>query len=258
MPYAPPTPATKTITVQAVTISLDKIANPAKNPITWAKQGDTVKFMGRVLKDSSGWGGVVVYIYMGDSETNTPTQIASGNAASDGSFEIDWTVSYTLGCTTKYFRATPGNTGIWSNAKSLKIAFATQITVNTDKTTYAPGETITITGKLQYAKTSSTDWQPLGGKTVTLRILKDTTEIWKDTATTLSDGSYSKTTTAPKDAGSYTVEASYAGEGLAVAGAVAVAPIGISLAPSDIIPIIISIGVPLALAYAENKRLIRI
>jgi hypothetical protein len=48
------------------------------------------------------------------------------------------------------------------------------------------------------------------------------------------------------------VEASYAGEGLAVA------PIGISLAPSDIIPIIVSIGVPVALAIAENKRLIRI
>jgi hypothetical protein len=259
MPYAPPTPATKTITVQVVTITLDNITDPAKNPITWAKQGDSVKFIGRVLKDSSGWGGVVVYIYMGDSETNTPTQIASGNAASDGSFAIDWTVSYTLGCTTKYFRATPGTTGIWSNAKSLKIAFATQITVNTDKTTYAPGESMTISGTLKYAKTRADDWQPLGGKTVTLEMFDSKgTKVWSDTATTLSDGTYSKPTTAPTTADTYTVKASYAGEGLAVAGAVAVAPIGISLAPSDIIPIIISIGIPIALAIAENKRLIRI
>jgi len=257
MPYVSAVKTT-TITVQAVTITLDKITKPDGTEITWAKQGDAVQFRGRVTIDTTGWGGVPVDIYMGDSPTSTPTRIASGTTTSGGYFTIDWTVAYTLGCTTKYFRAYHPGTGTWSNAKSLKIAFDTRISVSTDKSVYAPGESMTISGKLEYAKTSATDWQPLGGKTVTLRILKDTTEVWRDTVTTASDGTYSKTTTAPTEAGSYTVEASYAGEGLAVAGAVAVAPIGISLAPSDIIPIIVSIGVPLALAIAENKRLIRI
>jgi len=258
MPYVSAVKTT-TFTVQAVTITLDKITKPDGTAITWAKQGDPVQFRGTIKIDTTGWGGVPVDVYMGDSPTSTPTKIASGTSASGGTFIIDWYVSYGLGCMTKYFRAYHPGTGTWSNALSLKIAFNTDITVATNKAVYAPGESMTISGALKYAKTSATDWQPLGGKTVTLRILKDTTEIWKGTATTsTTDGSYSVTTTAPTTAGSYTVEASYAGEGLAVAGAVAVAPIGISLAPSDIIPIIVSIGIPLALAIAENKRLIRI
>jgi hypothetical protein len=257
MPYVSATKTT-TITVMSVTVTLSNITKPDGTAITWAMQGDSIQFRGTVKIDTSGYGGVPVYIYMGDSSTNTPTQIASGTTASDGSFVIGWTVSYGLGCMTKYFRAYHPGTGTWSNALSLKIAFNTQITVATNKSVYAPGESMTISGVLQYAKTSSTDWQPLAGRTVTLQILKDSTVVWSTTVTTGSDGSYSTTTTAPTTAGSYTVKASYAGEGLAVAGAVAVAPIGISLAPSDIIPIIISIGVPLALAYAENRRLIRI
>jgi len=259
MPYVSAVKTT-TITVQAVTITLDNITKPDGTAITWAKQGDPVQFRGTIKIDTTGWGGVPVDIYMGDSATSTPTKIASGTSASGGTFVIDWTVAYTLGCTTKYFRAYHPGTGTWSNALSLKIAFDTRISVATDKSVYAPGESMTISGKLEYAKTSSTDWQPLGGKTVTLEMFNSAgTRVWSDTATTsTTDGSYSKTTTAPTTADTYTIKASYAGEGLTVAGATAVAPIGISLAPSDIIPIIVSIGIPLALAIAENKRLIRI
>lgn len=258
MPYVSATKTT-TITVMSVTVTLSSITKPDGTAITWAMQGDSIQFRGTVKIDTSGYGGVPVYIYMGDSPTNTPTQIASGTTAPDGSFVIGWTVSYGLGCMTKYFRAYHPGTGTWSNPLSLKIAFNTQITVATNKSVYTPGESMIISGVLQYAKTSSTDWQPLGGKTVTLEMFNSAgTKVWSDTATTLSDGTYSKTTTAPTKADTYTIKASYAGEGLTVAGATAVAPIGISLAPSDIIPIIISIGVPLALAIAENKRLIRI
>jgi hypothetical protein len=257
MPYVSAVKTT-TITVQAVTITLNNITKPDGTAITWAKQGDPVQFRGTIKIDTTGWGGVPVDIYMGDSATSTPTKIASGTSASGGGFVIDWTVAYTLGCTTKYFRAYHPGTGTWSNALSLKIAFNTDITVATNKAIYAPGESMTISGSLRYARSSATDWVGLGGKTVTLRILSGTTEVWRGTVTTGTDGSYSATTTAPTAAGSYTVEASYAGEGLAVAGAVAVAPIGIPLAPSDIIPIAVAIGVPIALAVAENRRLIRI
>ena len=258
MPYVS-AEKTTTITVQAVTITLDNITDPYKTPITWAKQGDSVKFLGRITRDSAGWGSQPIDIYMGDSPTNTPTKIASGYSASDGTFAIDWTVAYTLGCTTKYFRAYHPETGTWSNAKSLKIAYNTQITVTTDKTMYAPGESMLISGVLVYAKTRPDDWQPIANRTVTVEIYDSKgTKVWSSPATTDAVGSYSVKTTAPTAADTYTVKASYAGEGLAVAGAVAVAPIGISLAPSDVIPIIVSIGVPLALAIAENKRLIRI
>jgi len=261
MPYVSATKTTS-ITVQAVTITLSNITKPDGTAITWAKQGDSVQFRGTIYIDTTGWGGVPVDIYMGDSATSTPTKIASGTSVSGGGFTIDWTVSYGLGCTTKYFRAYHPGTGTWSNALSLKIAFNTDITVATNKTVYAPGESMTISGSLKYAKSSATDWVALAGRTVSLQILKDTTVVWSGTATTGSDGSYSVTTTAPTTAGSYTVQATYAGEGLAVAGAVAIAPVGIAPvgippALSDVLPMLVAIGVPLALAYAESKRLIK-
>ena len=183
-------------------------------------------------------------------------------SASDGSFKAKCTIPYTFGCKTAEVRAYHPGTGKYSNVLGFKVAFNTDITVNTNKTTYAPGESMTISGTLKYAKTSATDWVGLAGRTVSLQILKDTTVVWSGTATTGSDGSYSVTTTAPTTAGSYTVQATYAGEGLAVAGAVAIAPVGIAPvgippALSDVLPMLVAIGVPLALAYAESKRLIK-
>ena len=160
--------------------------------------------------DTTGWGGVPVDIYMGDSATSTPTKIASTTTASGGTFSASWTVSYGLGCTTKYFRAYHPGTGTWSNAQSMKIAYNTRVSITPSKTVVAPGESFTLSGKLEYESTGAGVWAGLGGRTVS--IYRDTTLL--GTATTASDGSYSFTTTAPTTAGTYTYKVVYAGEGL--------------------------------------------
>ena len=242
MPYVSCEKST-TVTVQAVTITLDAL--PA-----YKKQGETVTFTGTVKIDTTGWGGVPVDIYMGDSATSTPTKIASGTTASGGTFSINWTVSYTLGCTTKYFRAYHPGSGTWSNARSMKIAFNTRISITPSKSVVAPGESFTLSGKLEYESTGAGVWTGLGGRTVS--IYRDTTLL--GTATTASDGSYSYTTTAPTTAGTYTYKAVYAGEGL-TAVAVAV-PVGVAL-PTGLEQVVPYALIALAgyLAYREWKGL---
>lgn len=196
---------TTTVTVLTVEITLDALPS-------YKKQGETVTFTGTVKIGGVGYGGVPVEIYMGDSATSTPTKIGSGTTASGGTFSISWTVSYGLGCTTKYFRAYHPGSGTWSSAQSMKIAFNTRISISPSKSSVAPGESFSLSGKLEYEQPSGT-WNALAGRTVS--IYRDTTLL--GSTTTASDGSYSFTTTAPSTAGTYTYKAVYAGEGLTVA-----------------------------------------
>jgi len=77
----------------------------------------------------------------------------------------------------------------------------------TDKDSYPPGATITVTVLLEYNDAGT--YKPLAGKTVSISFAGTS-----KTATTGTDGKATTTFNAPTTPGTYTVSASYAGEGI--------------------------------------------
>jgi hypothetical protein len=145
-----------------------------------------------------------------------------GRAFSDrtGRAVFTWTVPFrfqfapdrftTLPCGSYSTRAFIPATAQHSTTVTVRVAYPTKITARTNKTSYAPGETVTVTGRL--TRVEETAETALAGRTVTI--------TWWDgsrtNVTTGTDGSFTASKTGPDRTGSYSIRVEFAGEGLAL------------------------------------------
>jgi hypothetical protein len=232
--------ATKGITVAVVSATF----NIDRTRTTWI-EGAT--FSGKVTSDGVG---VKATVYIQHKSLITGEWgDAYGPIATDdaGNYSHTTIFGYGYACQRNSFRAhVKWPAEAFSPAKDLDIAFPTRISISApDKV--APGTPFTISGKLEYE--SGTDvWSPLAGKTVSLYY--NGTKIAD--VTTGSDGSYSKTDAVIPTSGTYTLKASYAGEGWTMA---ATAFLGLTVSPET--KSALSFALPLLtgaiVAYASLK-----
>jgi hypothetical protein len=225
MPYASSS-GTTSVTVTTKELILDEL--PASK-----KCGETFNFTGQYKVGGSGVQGAPVDIYM------DTTKILSGTTASGGYFTLPWTVPQGLGCTTRNFQAKNPSSGAESAVRSMKIAWNTRISISAPPSVN-PGQTFAVTGKLEY-ESSSGVWTGLAGKAVS--IVYDSTSF--GSGTTGSDGSYSISGSISAG-GTYTLKATYAGEGLGFSPAEALVKL---FTAGEVEPALIEIGTA-ALAFA--------
>lgn len=206
MPY-PSSKASRGIVVETVGLSLDIDKR-------WAKVGDKVKFSGKLTKNGLGYGGeyVDIYILKGLSKSRVGYSITG----SDGSFVDEWTIpswlyigyeEFDLACQDWKFQAEHSPSETVSNTKNLAVAYPTRISIKAPDKAF-PGESITISGKLEYRLNDV--WVGLSGKTV--KIYLDSTLL--GSPTTDSDGSYQLKVSISK---SGTLKAVFEGEKLPTA-----------------------------------------
>jgi len=219
---------TKSVTVLAVSVKLD-----VSPPLPWTA-GQTVTFTATVMQDSNPMAGATVAFAIYPIAGGTRV-IGSATTDSSGKATLTWTVPWSIGgvtlpCSSFTFWAVEQSSGVSSNKISGKIAYPTRISISAPDTV-AQGQYFTISGKLEYQSASGV-WSGLAGKTVSLYY--NGTKITD--VTTASDGSYSASATIPSS-GTYTLKASYAGEGFALAPALALAEIKLAV-PESVKPLI--------------------
>jgi len=193
--------ASKTIAVASVSVTLE-------TDRSFALPGDRVTMRVTVKTDGSPASGVRVSFYFLDSFMY---YIADATTDATGVANYIWTVPWSIGgavlpCSRGYLQAAAevGGVRFWSNKVSFAVAYPTRLSLSTDRDTYTPGSTVTVTVLLEY--NDSGTWKPLANQTVTITAFGASKSV-----TTGSDGKASTTFTAPTQSGSYTITASYAG-----------------------------------------------
>lgn len=186
-----------------------------------------------------------------------------GRAFSDrlGRAVFTWTVPFrfqvspdrfvTLPCGSYSTRAYIPATAQYSSVVTVKVAYPTKITASTNKTSYAPGETVTVTGRL--TRVEETTETPLAGKTVTITWWDgSTTNVTTDTG-----GNFTASKPGPTTTGTFRITISFAGEGWAYTPSAQV--LGFSLGGSSVASwatLAVASLALLGLAYARKRRLI--
>jgi hypothetical protein len=201
------------------TFTVTKAAAPATLTFTVApslpwKAGQTVTFQATLTAGGVPVSGETINFFYRPPGTTPVYVVQVATTGTDGVARASWSVPiatdwHTLACAAWEWGALSGGpaySGVISNIITGKVAYNTRISISAPATV-APGQSFTITGKLEY-ESSSGVWSPLAGKTVSLYY--NGTLIGN--VTTGSDGSYSATASIPT-AGSYTLRADYAGEG---------------------------------------------
>jgi hypothetical protein len=253
LPYNP-VAGTKGVTVYAITVTLTLSPSPP-----WTA-GQTVSFVATLKKDGVAWAGetisFITYVL-----GVIPWNIGNAVTGSDGRASLSWRVPWkdsagvTIPCGTRRFWANHAASGAWSSPADAQVAFPTRISISAPDTVF-PNQSFTISGKLEHQSDDGV-WSPLAGKTVSL--FYNGTKITD--VTTASDGSYSASARIPTS-GTYTLKASYAGEGFATA--VALFGLGVGLpewVPAEaatalqfIAPAILMLTVGGVIAYNELAK----
>jgi hypothetical protein len=229
-----------TVAILSATFNIDRTRT------TWP-EGAT--FSGKVTSDGVG---VTATVYIQHKSLITGEWLdVYGPIATDAAGNYSFTTSFGYGwaCQRNTFRARVSYpAAALSPEKNLDIAFPTRLSISApDKV--APGTPFTISGKLEYESNIDV-WSPLAGKTVSLYY--NGTKIAD--VITGSDGSYSKTDAVIPTSGTYTLKASYAGEGWTMA----VAFLGLTVSPetktalSVALPIVV--GAITTYAFLKVKR----
>jgi hypothetical protein len=204
------------------------------------KRGDTLTFKGKLLLDSSGYGGQVVQIYMDN------VFVTSKTTSSDGSYSVDWPVplkwpltdGVPLGCKSHSIFAQHYATGKTSATQTVKIARVTSITNLLAPDTVSVGQAFMVSGYLKYEDDTGAS-VPLAGKTVNLSY--NGTSL--GSATTDSNGYFHKDDCKISTSGTKTLTATFAGEGLT--------SLAVRSRTLEVLPIqAVAIGLPLAAGVA--------
>jgi hypothetical protein len=200
--------ATKSITLEKVTVAYEVSPGPP-----WTA-GQTITMKATVTKDSVPFAGTKVWFSWGNADTGS-AYIGSAITDLNGVATLSWTIPWTftgptdtstVPCKANVSYAVEETSGTAAMVFG-KVAYPTRISISApDKV--APGQSFTISGKLEY-ESSSGVWSPLAGRTVSLYY--NSTKIAD--VKTASDGTYSQSAAIPTG-GTYTLKALYAGEGL--------------------------------------------
>jgi hypothetical protein len=160
------------------------------------------------------------------------------------------TVDVKFPCNTFSVRAYAPAYGVASPEKTVRVYSDTQIVASTNKTSYAPGEDVIVSGKLQ--EITPTGPVGLANMTVTITWWDGT----KTTVTTGSDGGFTASKKAPMEKGTYTITIEFAGVGFTYTSQV----LGFNTGGgggnlSWLALAVVSVGLA-GLAYARRRRLI--
>jgi hypothetical protein len=167
-----------------------------------------------------------------------------------------WKVPYSrdgvkFPCNTFKVRAYAPALGVTSPEKTVRVYSDTQIVAGTNKTSYAPGEDVIVSGKLQ--EIAPTGPVGLANMTVTITWWDGT----KTTVTTGSDGGFTASKKAPTTKGTFSITIEFAGVGFSYTPSTAV--LGFSMGGGGSLSwlalAVASAGL-LGLAYARRRRLI--
>jgi hypothetical protein len=158
------------------------------------------------------------------------------------------TVDVKFPCNTFRVRAYAPAYGVASGERTVRVYSDTQIIASTNKTSYAPGEDVTVSGRLQ--EITPTGTAPLANMTVTITWWDGT----KTTVTTGSDGGFSATKKAPTTRGTHSITVEFAGFGFTYTplrfsiggGGGSLSWLALAVASAGLV----------GLAYARRKRLI--
>ena len=155
-------------------------------------------------------------------------------------------------CNTFSVRAYAPAFGVASAEKTVKVYSETQIVASTNKTSYAPGEDVIVSGKLQ--EITPTGTAPLANMSVTITWWDGT----KTTVTTGSDGGFSVTKKAPATKGTYSIKVEFSGVGFSYTPSTAVLGFGIGGGGSSLSWLALAVASAglVGLAYARRRRLI--
>jgi hypothetical protein len=210
--------ASKTVAVTG--ISLKNMTVTPGPPWT---AGQTVTLKVTVYEDTTPKAGYYVYFYIHTHYDDVVKSYGPFASDSTGTVSWSWTIPWTqdgypVPCSYIRFYAYDPASMASSNQVIGDCAYPTRLSISApDKVTV--GMPFTVSGKLEY-QSSSTAWTGLGGRTVS--IYYDGNKLAD--AKTGTDGSYSVSVSIPKT-GTYTLKASYAGEGFGTAPAVAGTPV---------------------------------
>jgi len=212
--------ATKGITVLTRTITYSVSPSPP-----WTA-GQSVTFTAVVKENGTPVAGILVHFE--GTAAGVTKEFAREYTDSTGvarkTVTIPWMIgTFEIPCRTwdTYARADT----LQSTIIRAAIAYATRISISApDKV--SPGQTFAISGKLEYQIDSAT-WAPASGRTVSLYY--NGTLI--GSVTTGTDGSYSKPDATITTPGTYTLKATFAGEGFGLAPALALLGIGVEVPP---------------------------
>jgi hypothetical protein len=152
-------------------------------------------------------------------------------------------------CNTFRVRAFAPTLGVASPERTVRVYSDTQIVAGTNKSSYAPGEDVVVSGRLQ--EITPTGPAGLANMTVTITWWDGT----KTTVTTGSDGSFTATKKAPTQKGTYTIIIEFAGVGFTYTSRILGFGMGGSSNLSWLALAVASAGL-VGLAYAKRRRLI--
>jgi len=214
----------KSISVLAVSIK-----NFSVTPSGPWYAGQVVTLKAQFLQDSNPRAGITVKFCF---NVESAYDFKTATTGSDGYATLSYTIPHSIGTTTCYCKT--GNFYVYDDVGNMagpisgKVAARTRISISAPDSVKT-GQTFTISGKLEYESSPGT-WSPLSGKTVSLYY--NSTKIGD--VTTDAGGNYSKSTSI-STSGTYSLKASYGGEGLALP---AFALFGMEVTPPEIEPII--------------------
>jgi len=246
--------ATKGIAVLGVTLQNFTVSPGAP----WTA-GQTVTLRVQSVQDSTPRVGKKIQFTIMDMDTAEWAVLVEATTGSDGYAQASATIPWTVGasvipCGNIYLRAKDMEAGVYSPAKPGAVAYPTRISISAPSQV-TPGQTFTISGKLEY-QSSPTAWAGLAGRTVSLYYNGNKIAD----VTTGSDGSYSATASIPTS-GTYTLKASYAGEGFGLAPVLALLGIGVEVPLEPLaqyatyalaaVPVLAVVG---TIAYNELRR----
>jgi len=184
MPYVS-AEASKAVTVEKLdlTLAADK---------RWEKAGGVVTFTARLTKDGAGYSGQSLYLQYytatGWYELTSPMPSTDANGYTSSTIvlgydracqDVRWRVRYT----------DPAGNNYYSPEVKVAVAYPTRISLTAPAST-PPGVAFTVSGKLEYEKTSGS-WVGLAGAPV--KIYADTTLV--ASPTTDANGNYSASIT---------------------------------------------------------------
>jgi len=204
--------ASKGVTVLAVSLK-----NFSVTPSAPWTVGQSVTLRVQSLQDSTPRVGKTIRFLVLDLDTGAMTSV-DATTGSDGYAQTTYTIpakidTSVIPCGPIRFRAYDVEANVLTDPIDGKVAYQTRISISAPDTV-PTGQSFTVSGKLEFQDVDGA-WKGLANRTVT--IYYNGTSL--GTATTASDGSYSKSVSIPTS-GSYTLKATYAGEGFTTAIAI--------------------------------------
>ena len=237
MPYQR---SSNTVQFKVATLTL-KVVSVSSNIVS---PGDTLQVTVQYTMNGSAVAGrtVNLQLYVGGAWQG----VASATTGSDGKATISWSVGWyvagvKLPCGRYSARVIDLYYGVSSDTFTIAVAYLTRIeNPRTDKSMYAPGETVYVYADLKYLDADGS-WKPLANQALTFSLRNSAGNIIASkTGTTDSNGTAMASFTAPSTTGSYSFLIEYGGYGLGAPALVSLH--GVQVSVSEPITVAVSMA----------------